>query len=110
MSEKQKYTIEQESGNKFNPYCLYNNSRINRYMCTFCSLEEAELVCKLLNDNDSRPRIDKEVKDEVLSFLEDKRINKHCIEKQRGFIFDNLSSINYTKAIKIIESLPSEEN
>lgn len=63
-------------------------------------------ICKALNENDGRknqPRIDKNIKDEIISLL-DNQANILLEIEPRGDIS------NYTTAIEIISSLPTEEN
>ncbi len=94
-----KYTVQfYQNGNKI--------MKDNVFLFDVKSGELAELVCKLLNENDARknqPRIDKDFKKELIKYMEE-YYSSHCIH----LIDNGIKKVN--EAIEILSNLPSEEN
>jgi len=96
---KEKYTIElleiDDDTLCFNLMCG------DKFITDFDDKIIAELVCRLLNENEDKPKIDKEMKEIIIE----------CVNsKFRRYIHNDKTYEDYRHAIKILEKLPTEEN
>jgi RNase H-fold protein (predicted Holliday junction resolvase) len=103
MSEQEKYRINSHK------YC--ENIVLSDECIIICKDKSgdvdnktAELVCRLLNENEDKPKIDEIAKDIILRFLKQKlsQISKNPLSA-------NVKKETIENAIKAIESLPTEE-
>lgn len=92
-----------------NKYYLPKNHEVKGYydvfifknnVANFTSLKDAQEYCEWKNQKG----IDIYVKAEVLRYLEDLRMQVHCIEKEKGFSDERIKSTDFANAIEIIKS------
>lgn len=112
MSEK--YTIEDIRDSPPFTWTLLENKVM---IGSFDTEGIAELVCKLLNENEERknqPKIDKKSQNEIIKHLESEIEELHSIiELNSTKVWCNEHRVTiekYTNAIEIISNLPVEEN
>ena len=105
MSEK--YTIEDIRDSPPFTWTLLENKVM---IGSFDTEGIAELVCKLLNENEARnskPMITSQIKCELIIWIQDKIWHKNYIISSDN---DINTKKEYEEAIEIISNLPCEEN